>query len=75
MAKQKTAKRFEWKYTLVYIFLFLINILPLITEKPYQPQDTQDVIINLLMVATLPYQAYGPVFHIATLLIVFAILR
>ena len=74
MAKQKTAKRFEWKYTLVYIFLFIINILPLITEKPYQPQDTQDVIINLLMVATLPYQAYGPVFHIATLLIVFAIL-
>lgn len=67
-------KGFNWKYTLVYIFLFLINMLPMITEKPYQPQDTQDVIINLLMVSILPYQAYGPIFHIATLLLVFAIL-
>lgn len=67
-------KGFDWKYTLVYIFLFLINMLPLITEKPYQPQDTQDVIINLLMVSILPYQAYGPIFHIATLLLVLAIL-
>jgi hypothetical protein len=67
-------KRFNWKYTLVYALLFLVNILPLITEKPYQPQDTQDVIINLLMVSILPYQAYGPIFHIATLLLVFAIL-
>lgn len=67
-------KRFNWKYTLVYAFLFLINLLPLITEKPYEPQDTQDVIINLLMVSILPYQAYGPIFHIATLLLVPAIL-
>jgi hypothetical protein len=64
----------NWKYMLAYGLLFLINVLPLITEKPYLPQDTQDVIINLLMVATVPYQAYGPVFHIATLLIVAGIL-
>ncbi len=67
-------KRINWKYTLVYAFLFLINILPLITEKPYQSQDTQDVIIDLLMVSIVPYQAYGPIFHIATLLLVLAIL-
>ncbi len=64
----------NWKYILLYGFLFLVNALPLITEKPYQPQDTQDVIINLLMVSTEPYKPYGPIFHIATLLIVFAIL-
>ena len=67
-------KRTNWKYILVYALLILVNALPLITEKPYQPQDTQDVIINLLMVSVLPYQAYGPIFHIATLLILFAIL-
>lgn len=67
-------KQANWKYVLVYCFLFLVNMLPLITQKPYPPQDTQDVIINLLMVSILPYQAYGPVFHIATLLIVLAIL-
>lgn len=70
----KMKKRTNWKYILVYLLLILVNILPLITEKPYQPQDTQDVIINLLMVSVLPYQAYGPIFHIATLLILFAIL-
>jgi hypothetical protein len=75
MAKQKSDKHIKWKYTLVYGFLFLVNVLPLITEKPYQPQDTQDVIINLLVVSIVPYQAYGPIFHIATLLIAFAILR
>lgn len=70
----KMKKRTNWKYILVYVLLILINVLPLITEKPYQPQDTQDVIINLLMVSIEPYKAYGPVFHIATLLIIFAIL-
>jgi hypothetical protein len=74
MAKQKPDKHIKWKYTLAYGLIFLVNLLPLITQKPYQPQDTQDVIINLLMVSIAPYQAYGPVFHIATLLIAFAIL-
>ena len=64
----------NWKYVLLYGFLFLINMLPLITEKPYRSQDTQDVIINLLMVSIEPYKAYGPVFHIATILIIAAIL-
>ena len=47
-------KRVNWKYTLMYGFLLLINMLPLITGKPYQPQDTQDVIVNLLMVSIVP---------------------
>jgi hypothetical protein len=74
MKKQNLKRHFDWKYTLVYGFLVLVNILPLITEKPYQPQNTQDVILNLLMVAIVPYQAYGPIFHAVTLLIIFTIL-
>lgn len=74
MAEPNLGKRFNWKYTLMYGGLFLVNMLPLITERPYQPQDTQKVIIDLLMVATLPYQAYGPLFHIATVLIVLGVL-
>lgn len=72
--RPRRATQTNWKYVLLYGFLLLINMLPLITEKPYFSQDTQDVIINLLMVSIEPYKAYGPVFHIATLLIIFAIL-
>jgi hypothetical protein len=43
-------------------------MLPLYAQKPYPPQDTQDVIVNLLMVADVPYGAFAPIFHIATLL-------
>nr|MDA3832212.1 hypothetical protein [Spirochaetales bacterium] len=49
---------------------FIISMLPLYTEKPYPPQETQDVIVNLLMVATNPYKAYAPIFHVLTLLMV-----
>lgn len=49
-------------------------MLPLITEKSCEPQDTQDVIINLLTISIEPYKAYGPFFHITTLLIMFAVL-
>jgi drug/metabolite transporter superfamily protein YnfA len=45
-------------------------MLPLYTEKPYAPQDTQNVIINLLMIAITPYQMYAPIFHILTILII-----
>jgi hypothetical protein len=73
MKTQNSDKRTNRKNILIYVLLFLINMLPLITGKPYRPQDTQDVIINLLMVSIAPYQAYGPVFHIATLLIILGI--
>ena len=74
MTKSNTEKKTKWIYPLAYGLLILINVLPSITEKPYPPQDAQDVIVNLLMVAIKPYQVYGPVFHVATLLIVFCIL-
>ena len=38
MTKQNPAKHFKWTYTFVYVLLFLINVLPLITEKPYHSE-------------------------------------
>lgn len=64
----------KWFYPLIYGLIIAINFFPSITEKPYLPQDTQDVIINLLMVAVEPYRVFAPLFHIATLLIIFAII-
>ena len=67
---QAKQKRRKWLYPVVYLLLVIINFLPLYTQKPYAPQDTQGVILNLLMVSIDPYKQLGPAFHIATLLIV-----
>lgn len=63
-------KQRKWLYPVIYVVLFVISMAPLYTEKPYLPQNTQDVLINLFMVAGVPYAAFAPIFHIATLLIV-----
>ena len=63
-------KKHKWLYPVLYAAFFIISMLPLYTEKPYAPQETQDVIINLLMVVTTPYKAYAPIFHVLTLLMV-----
>ncbi len=60
----------KWFYPVVYLALFIISMLPLYAEKPYLPQNTQDVILSLLMVASAPYAAFAPLFHIATLLLI-----
>lgn len=60
----------KWFYPLVYIGLIVISILPPITDTPYDPRDTQEVIQQILMVSITPYQAWGWVFHIATLALV-----
>jgi len=67
---QTKQKRHKWLYPVVYFLFVIINFLPLYTQKPYAPQDTQDVILNLLMVSIDPYGQFGFVFHIATLLLV-----
>jgi hypothetical protein len=69
-----TKKRPKWVYPLIYIAIILINMLPSYTEKPYLPQNAQDVIIKLLMVAIEPYRVYAPFFHVTTLLLVLSIL-
>jgi len=66
---QTEQKRRKWLYPVIYVVFIIISMLPLYAEKPYAPQDTQDVIINLLMVAVKPYEFLAPVFHIATLII------
>ena len=65
--KPKTRR---WLYPAIYALFVVINFLPIYAEKPYGPQDTQDVILSLLMVSITPYKQAGPVFHIATLLLV-----
>jgi len=60
----------RWGTTLLWFLgFFFLSMLPLYAQKPYAPQDTVDVIRNLLMVSDLPYAAFAPVFHIATLLL------
>lgn len=68
-----TKKRF-WPYLLLFIGFLILSMLPSYAEKPYAPQDTADVILNLLMAADIPYAAFAPIFHIATLLLVGLIL-
>jgi hypothetical protein len=63
-------KENKWLYPVVYLLFVIIAFLPLYAEMPYGPQDTQDVILNLLMVSIDPYKHLGPMFHLATFLIV-----
>ena len=60
----------KWFYPFIYLLFLIISFLPLYTEKAYAYENTQDVIINLLMVVLIPYKAWGVVFHITTLIIV-----
>jgi hypothetical protein len=64
----------KWFYPLMYFLFLVISVLPLYTEKGYSYDNTQDVIINLLMVATTPYKTWGILFHLITLLIVLLII-
>jgi len=63
-------KEHKWLYPVVYLLFVIITFLPLYAEIPYEPQNTQDVILSLLMVSIAPYKHLGLVFHVATLLIV-----
>lgn len=60
----------KWFYPLVYFLLVFISFLPLYTEQPYDPRETQKVIFEILMVATRPYAAWGWVFHVGTLAVI-----
>lgn len=59
--------RRKWFYPLIYAALVFIAFLPLVTERPYNPQqDTPAVIFEILSGATAPYAAWGWVFHVLT---------
>jgi hypothetical protein len=68
--KSKSLTSRKWFYPVVYGMLIVISMLPPITQIPYDPRNTQDVIMNILMVATLPYQSWGWLFHLATFFLV-----
>lgn len=65
--------RKKWGLTAVFLLFTLISFLPLYTQQPYAPEDTQDVIVSLLQVSIASYKQFAPFFHIATLLIVMLI--
>ncbi len=55
---------------MVYGLLTMISILPPITQVSYNPRNTPDVIMHILMVSIAPYQAWGWVFHVATIALI-----
>jgi hypothetical protein len=57
----------KWFYPAIYGLLIVISMLPPITQVPYDPRNTQDVITNILLVSILPYRSWGWVFHVVTL--------
>jgi hypothetical protein len=57
----------KWFYPLIYLLLIVISMLPAYTKVPYDPRQTQDVILNILMVSIQPYAAWGWAFHFTTL--------
>jgi len=66
----------KWFYPVVFVLLVVISMLPPITQVPYDPRNTQDVIASILMVSIHPYASWGWVFHVATLaLIVLVFIR
>ena len=69
MNKTRLTSR-KWFYPLVYGLLVIVSFLPPITEVPYDPRNTQDVIMSILAASTAGYPAWGWVFHVATLGIV-----
>jgi hypothetical protein len=72
--KNLTARR--WFYPAVYGLLVILSMLPPTTQVPYDPRNTQDVIMNILMVSIQPYRSWGWVFHVATLAVIgLAVLR
>ena len=60
----------SWFYPAAYALLVVLAMLPPITRVPYDPRNTQYVILSILMVSTLPYRSWGWMFHVATLAVV-----
>jgi hypothetical protein len=67
-ARRVTERR--WFYPVLFILLLVISMLPPITQVPYDPRNTQDVVMSILMVSTEPYRSWGWVFHVGTLAVI-----
>ncbi len=64
----------KWLFPLACLGLVILSFVPPITQVPYDPRNTQAVIYSILSISVQPYQAWGWVFHVATLLLVLFIL-
>ncbi len=67
----------RWVYPLLYALLVIIFFLPPYAETPYAPQDTSNVIRELLVATSNPepYTAFAPLFHLATIALIALIAR
>ncbi|MBN2148317.1 MAG: hypothetical protein JW726_13090 [Anaerolineales bacterium] len=66
----------KWFYPLIFFLLIALSMWPPYTQIPYDPRNTQQVIIEILQVSILPYASWGWVLHLGTLaVIVLAIWR
>jgi hypothetical protein len=64
----------KWLFPLACVGLVIVSMLPAYTRLPYDSRNTQDVVFSVLSVSLEPYQNWGWVFHVATLLLILAIL-
>jgi hypothetical protein len=64
----------KWLFPLACIGLIIISFLPPYTQGHYDPRNTQDVIFSVLMSSIQPYEHWGWVFHVATLLLLFYVI-
>lgn len=62
----------RWIYPLTYLLLLIIFFLPPYAERPFAPQETGNVIRELLFVTSnpAPYTVLAPVFHLATIALI-----
>ena len=60
----------KWFYPAVYLLFLILSFLPLYTERPYSYEHTQEVIISLLSISIVPFNRFGIIFHISTLVLV-----
>jgi len=70
----------EWKFerlaTRWWFFVFIIILsffLPHITSVPYNPQNSQDVLIEVLKKGLSDYHWIAPIFHLATIGLIFCL--
>jgi hypothetical protein len=54
----------------IYGLLVALAMLPPMTEAPYNPRKTHDVILSILRVSVEPYASWGWVFHVATVAVI-----
>jgi hypothetical protein len=60
----------KWFYPLVFFFLIVLSMWPPYTQIPYDPRNTQQVIMEILQVSILPYASWGWVLHLGTLVVI-----